>query len=107
MAKKSSSEDQTITDGKIYAILSYLSIFCIIPLLFKKDNTFALHHGRQGLVIFVAQVALFVAHIVFPWILKLGLFALGVLSLYGIISVLRGMYTKLPLIYDVAEKITL
>ena len=29
-----------ILDGKMYAVLAYLSIFCIIPLIFKKKNAF-------------------------------------------------------------------
>ncbi len=101
------AEEKDITDGKIFAVLSYLSILCIVPLLFRKDNRFVLSHGKQGLVIFVGEVAIFVISIVFPWIFRFGIFLLFAVSLWGIIEVLRGRYIKIPFIWDVAEKITL
>lgn len=102
------NQDNQVNEGKVFAILSYLSIFCIIPLVFQKDNPFVLKHGKQGLVIFVGQVAFFIVHIIFGiWILKLGMFVLGVLSFVGIIAVLRGQYIKLPLISDIADSIYL
>ena len=108
MATVSKDDNNKIKEGKIFAVLSYLSILCIIPLVFKKDNDFVLSHGKQGLVIFVGQVAIFIAHIVFgPGILRLGFFILGVMSLWGIISVLRGNYINLPIVADIADKITL
>ena len=48
MATKAEN-DKTIREGKVFAILSYLSILCIIPLILKKDNEFVLAHGKQGL----------------------------------------------------------
>ena len=100
--------DTKVVEGKMFAILSYLSILCIIPLLFKKDNEFVLSHGKQGLVIFVGQVAVFIAHIALgTGILRLGIFLLGILSLWGIVEVLRGRDTRLPLVADIADKITL
>src|SRR3989338_1356968 len=106
--KHKHAEELHVTEGKMYAILAYLSIFCILPLVLKKDNPFVLRHGRQGLVIFVAQVAVFIAHIVLgQWFLKLGMFVLGICSLAGIIAVLKGEHIRLPLISEFAEKITL
>lgn len=99
--------DRTIREGKIFAILSYLSILCIIPLILKKDNEFVLAHGKQGLVIFVAQVGVFILSIPFQGFLQLGLFILFVMSFIGIIAVLRGQYIELPVISKVADKITL
>lgn len=108
MSDSQKPKDEEIIDGKVFAILSYLSILCIIPLVLKKDNKFVLSHGKQGLVIFVGQVALFVVHIVMgAWILNLGTFIFGVMSLWGIVEVLRGRYVKLPFVSDIADKITL
>ncbi len=99
---------QEILEGKIFALLAYLSVLCIIPLVFKKDNHFSLFHGKQGLIIFVGEVAVFILQIILgPWIWKLGMFALGIFSLIGIVAVLRDHYLKLPIIWDIAEKITL
>ncbi len=100
--------ENQIIEGKVFAIISYLSILCIIPLIFKKDNDFVLSHGKQGLVIFVGQVAIFIAHIILGnWFLKLGIFVLGVFSFIGIIAVLKGKYIKLPIVAEIADKITL
>ena len=102
------SDVQQINDGKIYAILSYLSILCVIPLAMKKENPFVLKHGKQGLVIFVAEAAVFILHIILgQWIFQLGMFVLGVLSFIGIIAVLKGEYVKLPVVADIADQITL
>ncbi|OGX39165.1 MAG: hypothetical protein A3D87_06975 [Omnitrophica WOR_2 bacterium RIFCSPHIGHO2_02_FULL_50_17] len=99
---------EEILEGKIFALLSYLSILCILPLLFKKENAFVLQHGKQGLVIFLGEVAVFIVHIILgPWIFRLGIFVFGIFSFLGIIAVLRGRYVKLPGIADIADKITL
>ncbi len=85
MNKDISSTDQQILEGKIFAILSYLSVLCIIPLVLKKDNPFVLKHGKQGLVLFLGEVAIFIIHILLgQWILRLGLFILFVVSLLAI-----------------------
>ncbi len=108
MGKRKPSENELILEGKTFAILSYLSICCIIPLVFKKDNEFVLRHSKQGLVLFVAEVAIFVLHILLGvWIWKWGMFILGSLSFIGIIFVLRGQYVNLPIISDIAEKLTI
>lgn len=101
------STEQKIIEGKTFAILSYLSILCIIPLVLKKENEFTLSHAKQGLVIFVGEVAVFIASIVFPWLLRPGLFILGILSFWGIVEVLKGRYVKLPVVHKIADEINL
>ncbi|MCB9770949.1 MAG: hypothetical protein H6754_00135 [Candidatus Omnitrophica bacterium] len=97
-----------VLEGKVIAILAYLSILCIIPLLIKKNNIFVLAHSKQGLVLFVGEVAVFILHIIFGvWFLKLGMFILLTLSFVGLLAVLRGQYIKMPVVSLIAEKITL
>jgi len=100
-----SKED--VLDGKMYAVLAYLSIFCIVPLIVKKNNAFVLNHGRQGLVLFVAEVATLVLSIVFPWAFRPFLFVLFGFSFWGMVMVIRGQFVALPIIARVAEKITI
>ena len=108
MTPTKGQKEEEIIEGKIFAVLAYLSILCIIPLVIKKDNKFVLTHGKQGLVLFVGEVAVFITHIVLgPWILSLGTFIFGSMSLWGIIEVLRGRYLKLPFVAEIADKITL
>ena len=108
MVKRQSGLDQHILDGKIFAILSYLSILCILPLLFKKDNPFVLKHAKQGLILFLGEVAVFIVHIILgQWILRLGIFILGVLSFVGLVACLQGRDIELPLVTKLADAITL
>ena len=108
MAKPASPRDSQINEGKVFALLAYLPFLCIVPLIFKKDNDFVLSHGKQGLVIFVAEIGVFIIHIILgQWILRLGMFVLLLLAFWGIIAVLRGRPITLPVISRVADEITL
>jgi len=102
------SNDQQIVEGKIFALLSYLSILCIIPLVFKKDNPFVLRHSKQGLILFLGEVAVFIMHIVLgSWILRLGMFVFGVFSFIGLITSLQGREVHMPVVSRLADSITL
>jgi len=106
--RKDKNLNQQLGEGKVLAILAYLPFFCIIPLLFRRDNPFVLSHGKQGLVIFVGEIGVFIVHIILGvWILKFGMFILLVLSFVGIIAVLTGRTIELPVISKIADKITL
>ncbi len=107
MANTKKTQSKVIIEGKIFGVLAYLSILCIIPLLFKKDNSFALFHGKQGLVIFLGEVAIFILHILFEFIFRPGMFIFGVLSFIGIVNVLMGKKVSFPVISDIADNITL
>lgn len=108
MVKSESAKTKKVNEGKMFALMSYLSILCIIPLVFKKDNEFVLSHGKQGLVLFVGEVGVFILSIIFPpWIIKIAMFVLFVLSFVGIIAVLRGKYIQLPVVAIISDEITL
>jgi uncharacterized membrane protein len=101
---------QVVKEGKIFAVLAYLGILCLIPLLLKKDNEFARFHGKQGLVIFIIEVvAAFVNIIPFlgQLIWVLAFLYLGAVSIIAIIQVLMGNYWRIPLISQFADKIAL
>ena len=112
MAKRnlqfSPQEDPHILEGKSFAVLSYLSILCIIPLILKKDNPFVLAHSKQGLVIFIGQVAVMIVSILLgTWLLRLGMFVLGAFAFIGILAVLQGRLIKFPVISPIADKISM
>lgn len=96
-----------VLEGKMYAVLAYLSILCILPLIIKKENPFVLSHGRKGLVIFVAEVGTLVLSIVIPIIFRPFLFILFGLSLWGMVEAIRGQDVEIPVISKIAEKITI
>ena len=96
-----------VLDGKMYAVLAYVSIFCIVPLIVKKNNPFVLDHGRQGLVLFVFEVATLVVSIIFPWLFRPFLFILFGFSFWGMVMAIRGQFVELPIIARIAQKITI
>ena len=80
------SEQQMIEEGKIFALLAYLGILCLVPLLAKKDNKFAYYHAKQGLVLFIAEVILFL-------VLGIGGFIIGMIAsmIHGMLGAIFGM----------------
>ena len=103
-------EDKEIMEGKIFAVIAYLWILCIIPLVLKKENKFCLFHGKQGLIIFIIEVAAFLFGIL-PFIghlvARLVFFLCGLASLWGIIQALLGNYSRIPLISGLADKVNI
>lgn len=92
-------------EGKRYALLSYCFILCIIPLIRKKDDVFVQFHARQGLALFLCEMAVFIVSIVFPFLMKPALFIFGVLSLWGMLKAIRGDSFPLPFIYGLSQKL--
>jgi len=96
-------------EGKkdLTAILSYIGILVLIPLLTSKDDPFTQFHARQGLALFVAEIATFmIAWIPFlGWFVGMILWIVWlVLSIMGIMNVLNGKRSPLPVIGKLAEK---
>ena len=103
-------KEKQVQEGKFFALISYISFLCVISLLLKKDNKFALYHAKQGLVLFVFEVAAFILAIIpflgwLIWILSFIAFTLA--SLWGILQVLMGEYGHIPVVSKVAKKIVL
>ena len=101
---------EEVKEGKFFAVISYISFFCIISLLLKKDNKFALYHAKLGLVLFVFEVAAFLLSII-PFLgglLRiLGPLIFGLVSIWGILQALQGKCPRLPVVSDIADNIVL
>ena len=103
-------EEKNIREGKLLAALSYLSFLCIVSLSLKKNNPFIERHAKQGLVLFVLEVASFLLSIIpfFAWPIRtFGFVVFALLSIWGIYESLRGSLRRIPIISALAEKITL
>lgn len=114
-------EEGMIAEGKIFGVMAYLSILCLVPIvlfsilrmvpvLSKKINRFAVFHVKQGFVVFLLEVAIVALRLI-P-ILGQIVFAvcspvLFLLSAVGIFQVLKGNYWKCPVIAEWAEKFRL
>lgn len=99
-----------IKEGKVFAIASYWLILCILPLMLKKDNKFAVHHAKQGLVLFIFLVAGLMINII-PFIgqiiFRVVLFIYFFLVLWGTIAALMGKDARIPVVCDIADKINI
>jgi fumarate reductase subunit D len=101
-------KDKEIQEGKFFALISYISFLCIVSLVLKKDNKFALYHAKQGLVLFVLEVAVFIISVIpfLGWLIGvLGVVIFTLFSIWGILQALMGNLNRLPLISDIADKV--
>lgn len=54
--RQASRKGANKTESKLFAVLSYVSVLSLIPLLFRRDDEYALYHGRQGLALLIYGV---------------------------------------------------
>jgi len=47
-------KSKTGTDtSKIFAALSYLGFFCVLPYIFSPNDAYAKYHGKQGIILWI------------------------------------------------------
>ena len=94
-----------IQNNKIMAVLAYIGILFLVPLLAAKDSKFARFHANQGLVLFLADILVGIASGILLWIPVIGWLisvllsiALLVFMILGIVNAAQGKAKELPLI---------
>lgn len=103
-------KDPETRDAQFFAAIGYLSFLCFVPLALKKDNKFALFHGKQALVLFILELAAAILKVVpalGDLVFTLSFVVFGILSLIGIVKVLMGERWEIPVVHEIAERITL
>jgi uncharacterized membrane protein len=103
---ESGQNNKDIEENKVMAALSYAWILCLVPLLGKKDSKYAQFHAKQGLILFIIELAASLL-LWFPFFGQLLMLALVVVSVIGIIKALNGEWWKIPYIYDWSKKINI
>lgn len=99
-------------EGKVFAFLGvFLTVIgFIIVLLAKKENKYAIFYAKQGLVLFIAYVALAIIMMVplLGWIIGgLGMIILFIFWVIGIVYSLSGEEKEIPIIGELAKKINI
>lgn len=91
-----------VEKNKAFAVVAYIWILFLVPMLAAKDSPYARFHAWQGLTLFIAWVVVRVIGWVLPyslsgvsWLLSLGLLALMII---GIVNAAQGRGRPLPLI---------
>lgn len=103
-------ENKETREGKFFAVISYIGFLCVVSLVLKKENKFAVYHGKQGLVLFVLEVASFILSVIpalGAFLRTFGILIFGLVSLWGILQALMGNCKRIPFVSDIAEKIIL
>jgi len=99
-----------VAENKFVAMLSYVGILFLIPLLVKKDSKFAQEHAKQGLIICIAYIALMVVGVipVLGWIAGFfGSLALLILDVIALVKCYQGEMWELPVIGQFRKEIKL
>ena len=92
-----------VEQNKGMAAIGYIGILFLIPLLAKKDSPFAQYHAKQGMVLFIFEIAASILSFipVVGWVLPIaGL----VLFIIGLMNALGGKKEPLPVIGQFADK---
>lgn len=98
-----------VQDSKFFAAIGYLSVLCFVPLVLKKKSEYAQFHGKQALVLFIIEVAasiLKAVPVLGDIVFTFSFVVLGILSLIAILRVLMGERWEIPIIIDIANRIT-
>lgn len=106
---KVAPKDPEIQDSQFFAAIGYLSFLCFVPLALKRENKFALFHGKQALVLFILELAAAILKVVpalGDLVFTLAFVVFGILSLIGIVKVLMGERWEIPVIHEIADRIT-
>jgi uncharacterized membrane protein len=96
------SEERMREEGKIPAMLAYVPFLCFFALFLKRDNPYAFHHGKQGLILFLIEMIAIALRWDLLW--NLILILCGGVAVWGIVAAFRGVKFRLPLLSDLLDK---
>jgi uncharacterized membrane protein len=102
-----SKEDKKAEDNKFMALLAYLGILVIIPLLVARERPFVRYHIKQGLLLVIGWAlvwALDMIYIPFNFLVPMLWFILFVMAVMGILNAVAGKEKPLPLIGQYASR---
>lgn len=103
-------DSKDVAENKLVAALSYVWLLFLIPLLAKKDSKFCQEHAKQGLVFFIASIALSIISMVpvLGWLIGfIGWIVMLVVGIVAIVKTLQGQFWEIPAIGAYRHKINL
>lgn len=85
-----------IANNKVYAVLSYISILFLVPMIGAKNSPYAKFHANQGLLLFIVNLIIDFASgfIEYFGILKI---ATLIFMIMGIVNAAKGKTERLPI----------
>jgi uncharacterized membrane protein len=99
-------EQAMIEEGKAAAILGYIPFLCFVPLIKMRENPFALRHGKQGLLLFLAELiaVFFLIDFLSDIFWGLVLIVAACVAVVGILYSIQGKEFTIPYVGGLAEK---
>lgn len=101
-------DPEDVAKNKPFAILAYLGILFIVPMIAAKDSPFAKYHANQGLILFIVWLVAMIATTIIGSIPVVGLIsfllwpltwaACLILTVIGILNAAKGETKPLPYI---------
>lgn len=115
MSPKSSTDNMSdqqkdIEQNKVMAVIAYLWIFCLIPLVAKKDSPYAQFHAKQGVVLALAWFIIWIVGIIplLGWLVFFfGSIILLVVNLIAIIKAFNGEMWEIPYLHQYVKLLNL
>jgi len=93
------------------AVVSYIWILFVIPLILKREDEFVRHRAKQGLILFIFEILVVVVGSIpiIGWliIMPLGTILAILLAVLGITHALKGEMWVMPLLGKYAQKVNL
>lgn len=91
--------------GRLLAMLSYVGILSIVPLVISGNNSYIQFHARQGIVLWLWEL-LAICTLLFPvagtFFFQLSVIICTLLSVVGMVSALLGRAWQLPVVSRIA-----
>ncbi len=92
----------------LMAVLAYLGILILIPFLMSKDDPFVKYHIKQGAVLFVLELIVWVVgmqvYMLMPFLGIVNL-AIFVLAILGIVNAIQGKEKEVPFVGQFAKHV--
>lgn len=103
--KNNMPDNQISKNDRILASISYLWIFCLIPMFFNRnDSEFVRFHAKQGLVLLFSWLVVSLLAW-FPILGPLAVLALLIFSILGFLRAIQGEEWEIPWIGRYARQI--
>ena len=98
----------TSMSSRLLAVMSYLGVLSLVPLVMNRDDSYVQFHARQGVILWMWEV-LAIYTLLIPavgnFFFRFSSLACLVLSVIGVLSVLLGRAWKFPVIGDWAARL--
>jgi len=104
-------DPKDVEENKVLAAIAYIGVLCFVPLILKKDSKFATEHAKQGVVLFIAELAVWALGMlpVIGWFIigPVGSIIALIVSIVGFLKAISGEFWEIPGIGSYRNKINL